>query len=587
MSYKSTTIASIVQKLNKRYFIPAIQRPYVWEEQQITKLLDSLMKGYPIGTFLFWEVLGEYKENWEFYRFVEHYRQGEIPNEKVQSEHDNEVVLVLDGQQRLTSLLIALVGTYTMKQKYKRRHNTTAWRQRSLYLNLLKSPEVSDDDSIAEDITYGFAFHEDAPKANTGVWLKLSDVMGFVDDEVFEDYSESLTGRLEDAGVSNIDRRLVRRNLERLYRVVWKDEIVCFYTEHTQSYDKVLDIFVRVNSGGEVLSKSDLLMSLVTLKWDRFDAREELARLQKRLNEELTTPNDFDRDFILRTALLLSELPYVFSVDSFTKKNLALIESNWTEIKASLEIAIRLVNRFGLSNLRGNLTSNNAVMPIAHYVFRLRQKGLSAEAVEEILAANSRSIRVWVVSALFAGVFGGAADTTVVLARRIVDDASTTGSEFPINELVARMAARGRSAAWDEERIDQYLEMPIKSRVFLPALGLLYQQDDWETFPHQRVNVFPNDSELAKGRMDAAGSRTGRVANMVLLTGDELVEFKELGHEEWLYTRTDAQRAEHLIPLLDGYEVDQIDEFLSERERLIGSHLSRLTNTGVLAPVEY
>jgi uncharacterized protein with ParB-like and HNH nuclease domain len=61
VSYKSTTIANVIRKLNTRYFIPAIQRPYVWDEQQVTKLFDSLMKGYPIGTFLFWEVQGEYK----------------------------------------------------------------------------------------------------------------------------------------------------------------------------------------------------------------------------------------------------------------------------------------------------------------------------------------------------------------------------------------------------------------------------------------------------------------------------------------------------------------------------------------------
>lgn len=56
MSYDSTTIANVLGKLNKSYFLPDIQRPFVWDTDQITRLFDSLMQNYPISSFLFWDV---------------------------------------------------------------------------------------------------------------------------------------------------------------------------------------------------------------------------------------------------------------------------------------------------------------------------------------------------------------------------------------------------------------------------------------------------------------------------------------------------------------------------------------------------
>jgi uncharacterized protein with ParB-like and HNH nuclease domain len=55
MHYSSETIATVLKRLNVNYFLPAIQREYVWNPDQIIQLFDSLMRNYPIGSFLFWE----------------------------------------------------------------------------------------------------------------------------------------------------------------------------------------------------------------------------------------------------------------------------------------------------------------------------------------------------------------------------------------------------------------------------------------------------------------------------------------------------------------------------------------------------
>ena len=70
MSYRSETIATTVNRLNIQYFLPAIQREFVWRPAQIVQLFDSIMRGYPISSFLFWELQKQNRDKWEAYTFV-------------------------------------------------------------------------------------------------------------------------------------------------------------------------------------------------------------------------------------------------------------------------------------------------------------------------------------------------------------------------------------------------------------------------------------------------------------------------------------------------------------------------------------
>ena len=83
MSYTPSTIGRVLDQINRSYYLPAIQRPYVWDTDQIVALFDSLLKGYPISSFLFWEIKPERRSDWEIYKFVENFRYGDIHNEIV------------------------------------------------------------------------------------------------------------------------------------------------------------------------------------------------------------------------------------------------------------------------------------------------------------------------------------------------------------------------------------------------------------------------------------------------------------------------------------------------------------------------
>lgn len=103
MTYATTTIGAVLDGVNRTYFLPAIQRPFVWKQEQVLALLVSLLKGYAISAFMFWALDNDTKHQVRTYKFIENFHTNQLMNEIVQMAGRN-VVLVLDGQQRLTSL---------------------------------------------------------------------------------------------------------------------------------------------------------------------------------------------------------------------------------------------------------------------------------------------------------------------------------------------------------------------------------------------------------------------------------------------------------------------------------------------------
>ena len=108
MSYRSETIAYAIERMNRQYFLPAIQREFVWKPEQIVQLFDSIMRGYPISSFLFWDLKPENRDKWQVYKFLDKAQYGGTHSELASTDGVANLSLVLDGQQRLTSLMIGL-----------------------------------------------------------------------------------------------------------------------------------------------------------------------------------------------------------------------------------------------------------------------------------------------------------------------------------------------------------------------------------------------------------------------------------------------------------------------------------------------
>jgi hypothetical protein len=588
MSYKSTTIADLLGKLNRSFFLPAIQRPFVWEPEQIVRLFDSLMQGYPISSFLFWDLKEENRENWEVYKFIREFKFGEIHDEKVESR-EGDITLVLDGQQRLTSLLVGIKGTYTVKMKFQRKNNANAWVSQALFLDLLKDPKPNgvEEEDYFEDISYGFKFFniESPPKNSVQhYWFRIADILSCTDQDVFDDL---LDKTLDKAGeITQEQRKAFRRNLDRLYRVVHHQDTIAYYTEASQSYDKVLDIFIRANDGGTKLSKSDLLMSMVTLKWATLNARDEINQFLLYLNTRLEAENCVDRDFILRSSLVLSELDFGFKVQNFTRDNLGLIENNWRRIKQAIEKAFRTINLFGID--AHSLTSMNAAMPIAYYYFRVNEEGYDEYRIDS--AENMERIRRWLASALLNGIFGGTANVTIGMSRSILREETTKSHFFPAKLLVSQMTKRGRIAEFDDEAVEKLLGMNYRKVLGFVALSLSYDNHDWLNYHAQKNYIFPAayfdeprliSMDIPSADLKEALEAWDRIPNLVLLSPDEHIEKAEMGFNEWALTRELEFLDRHLLPRdRELYLPRNFVRFIKAREALISARLKSLFDFG-------
>ena len=568
MSYKSEPIAVAVERMNRQYFLPAIQREFVWKPEQIVQLFDSIMRGYPISSFLFWSLKPENRSKWQVYKFIDRAKQGGTHNELASTDGVDNLISVLDGQQRLTSLMIGLKGIYELKRKYARRDNVDTWTPHRLYIDLLADPQL--DAQGSETGTYfKIEFKSEVPKPSAEhFWYRVGQILDLDSQQKLEDFGDTTVDALE---LDRQDRRVFTRNLEKLYKAIHVDDVIAYYTEYDQDYDRVLDIFVRANDGGTKLSKSDLLLSMVTSKWAGMNARDEIFRFVDSLNTALSRKNDFDKDFIMKSCLVLTDLPVVYKVQNFDNSNLELIRDQWESIKTAIRAGVNLINSFGID--RENLTSVNAVIPVIYYLYKNPGKTLLGSTPFDV--RNADRIRRWLIMVLLKGAFGRAADGLLTGIRSRIHANTNIDADFPLEEINAMIDTTGMKASFDESAIDEILSKTYQGKQTFLALSLLYDDATWtmSSFHQDHIfasNLFKNSGDFSVP-LDWISSKN-RIGNLCLLKASENVGKQDMPVEEWLDTRDPGFLKRHLIPEDRSlWILDQFPQFLEAREQLISN----------------
>lgn len=350
-----------------------------------------------------------------------------------------------------------------------------------------------------------------------------------------------------------------------------------------------MDIFVRANEGGTPLSKSDLLLSMATSKWKNLNAKDEIYNFVDRLNNELSRKNKFNKDFIMKACLVLSDLPIPYEVSNFSTQNLKLIEKNWIDIKAAIEMGVELVNNFGID--RDTLTSANALTPILYYLYT--HPGKTPIKLTPSDVRNALLIRTWLISALLNNAFGGQSDQVLTETRRVLRD-NENQEEFPVGALNAEISKMHRNTNFDEATIDNFLEITYgKQQTFL-ALSLLYDDNNWGTLNFQQDHIFPkslfseeqmNEAGISSDLQDRYIDLKNRIGNLQLLSFFEHAGKIAQPFDEWIVTRDESFKKRHLIPLDESlFRFDKFDKFIEAREVLIRERLrslfTRIQQTG-------
>ncbi|WP_340387411.1 hypothetical protein [Paenibacillus sp. FSL E2-0151] len=149
---------------------------------------------------------------------------------------------------------------------------------------------------------------------------------------------------------NNITEIFASEFLMMLFQQVIMSPVIHFFMEKGDELDKVLNIFIRVNSSGTQLTNSDLLLSIATAQWENEDARDRIAELVDEINEYGDGFN-FDKGIVLKSCLVLCDLSDIsFKVDNFNNANMKKIEEEWDNIEQSIRITVKLFASFGFNS---------------------------------------------------------------------------------------------------------------------------------------------------------------------------------------------------------------------------------------------
>ena len=531
MYQQGGTIKQALDRIaSNEYVLPAIQREFVWSPDQICRLFDSVMQGYPFGEFLFWHIEPERSADYRYYGFVLDYHQRDHPHcSDLGPLPNRQITAVLDGQQRLTAFNIGLRGSMAVKLPYMWRSNPDAFPRRVLALDLL-APRERDE----EGNCYTFEFIEESRsgRQDERLWFKVPDILAMNSGPPMLDW---LLQR-------DLDEQELRRAydaLDRLHHVVHTEPTVVYYEERNQDIEHVLSIFIRRNSGGTTLSYSDLLLSIATSQWTKQDARKEVHDLVDELNR-IGSGLGLTKDFVLKAGLMLTDVASVgFQVRNFTQSNMAVLEENWQTIRNSLVETVQLVTNYGF-NAHG-IRAASALLPIAYYICRI---GAPTNFDTHSRYADDReTICGWLIRSILkaSGIWGSGLDTLLTALRDVIRDDCNDG--FPAAEMRRIMAKRGKSLEFSPEEIEDLADMGLRDRRVFALLALLSPFIDFQRNQYHIDHIFPrsrftgkrlHDAGVAAEEVDVFVDCADRIANLQLLDGASNIEKQATLPAEWI-----------------------------------------------------
>jgi hypothetical protein len=547
MKNKTLSIRKVVSCLNNEdqdggFWLPNIQRPFVWKEEQIEKLFDSIMREYPISTLLVWKTKSGIKRR----RFIDYYIDDiKLSQFQVAEDHKNKM-LVLDGQQRLQSLFIALKGSFNKKE---------------LFFNLLSGKENN-----PEDMRYKFRFM-DSEKAEYP-WIKFKNIV-FTNNLMPTDYAHQV---LLTNGVTAKDEEfnIISRNYWQAQKVFVNQDAVNYQEldsvddPETYTEDDVVEIFIRANSGGTTLGKSDLLFSLLTASWS--DADEAMEDLISELN---TSGYAFSRDFIMKTCLVLLDKGAAYDVKKFRDNSTKqLMIDQWPQISD----AIRDVRDYLFSKtyVRSDqaLPSYLTLIPLIYFRYKYREKWTS-----------KTNINTYLFRTLLSGAFSGRPDSLIdKCVRRINKE-----SDFIVSSIFETIHNDGRNLDISDETI---FHAGYGSKIIHLIFNIWYSQFDYKPayqgnlpevdhiFPQSLLRSVKIDNPLNGNRsiMRYQASKRDCLGNCMLLTSEEngFQSKNDTPPNEWFSDKSPEYLELHLIPKNpELWELDNYEEFIVEREQLI------------------
>ncbi|MGR9253034.1 GmrSD restriction endonuclease domain-containing protein [Rhizobium leguminosarum] len=454
------SITQLVQEIDAgEIVLPAIQRDFVWSEDQIETLLDSLLRGYPIGIALLWETY----EPIQVRRFSKDYRT-DIIHKFSDNPKGRRVRMVLDGQQRLNSLYVGLKGTYNGK---------------TLFFDVLSGRHS--EDYSEQKFRFKFATDSEikainlqaveAPDRANAYWLSLGSLISVSPIEMARTRADIVSKmQLEQDDQFRLEANLLEAqhalttNSELLKMQVIDANLPTDSSARKTAFD-ILEIFVRINRQGVPLKRSDLIVSMLRLYWP--EASDLLPTFIAELNSSSNL--NFDNDFVIRCMFAVSGLGTRLDFELLrNKKNIEKLKDTYEgcfDAIRSTRDFIKNDCKIDSTRLLGGIST---LVPFVFYLYHSPKKSLPLRSKTDA----TRAIFLFGFSKLFSQHIES---RTAAYIRDILDEQTiAAGGKFPINETIQHVAWKTNFVASDRSLFNNNHELALALVQNLPGGPVAY-----------------------------------------------------------------------------------------------------------------
>ena len=517
------SIQDLLSQIDHReILLPEFQRGYVWNRDQVRGLMQSLYRKHPTGHLLTWRT----------------YKPSLVRG--AQSAPNGHSLLLLDGQQRLTTLYVLFEGKAPL-----------FYEGESLYFDLHFNMQTEE-----------FRFYQTSRMENNPAWIGVHEFL-----------REGLTTLLEGIEQLNEDRRtIIQQNLARLSRL----DAVRNYTYTVDqvsgdefSVDQVVDIFNRVNSQGTPLTKADLALAHICSIWP--EARAELRAFSLKMKD---VGFGVQLSFLVRCMAGVATGSIVLE-GTFMRTPAADLKSAWQEMQPAFEHLVGVLRHEAFIGNLSDLPTDNVLVPVT--IFLARHGGtFPSDTIKH------RFIR-WLYLAGLWGRYSGATETKLQQ-----DVALVAGSDLdPTHELEAAILRERGRVSLEEGDLDR---ARINSAVALLSQVVARSRDarDWFTgipiydpavgksHGGERHHIFPKTVLKSAGTTDQ--TRINAVANRAILGQKPSLSHRRASPADYLpeieENQPGALRAQSVPMDRELWLPERFIDFLAARRRLLAKAMN-------------
>ena len=544
---------------NGKYVMPAFQRQFVWSMEQIEKLWDSILLDYPIATFLFWHV-DDNNVTWDTY-FCNFLTSVTFDNRKQADSVNFELTdidvsitdtAILDGQQRLTSLYLSLFGESYIRQKYARKSKGGSTVTK-LLIELNKNKLNIDDEDEYNSKKYDIRFSEKVGRLSP-TQFELRNIL----QEKFHD--ESTRSKSIEEAIVNVptdSKEYARNILKKLCQKIFEEKLIRYTETQDMNQDDALEMFVRFNSGGKALKKSEITMSILEAYWP--NAKTEFGKIL------VNSYEGFGTEFIIRSALMI----YGDVVKSNINRAIAeQLKNDWPSFKKALKNLESILSSMKIEVSRFS-SSWNVLLPVLYYIYYNPDR----------YGENTEAIRAYLMRAILFTYFQSGTTSKLQQMKSNINSYDY--------EITIEMLDQITDLRVTEGKIEDILNAEKGSRVAGDAL--YYLALDWKNknFKYEQDHLHPYDRFDGNKPISVSmedwrrwrGNRN-RLPNLQLLEGRSNGSKNSMSLNDYYNDMNDEQRekfcVQAMIPEGVSLSIDHFEEFYNNRKEILAKRIKKL-----------